>query len=34
MTIHHTPLIGPRVTRRLARVDDRLFAAGLVGLAR
>jgi len=33
-TIHHTPLVGPRVARRLGRVDDRLFAAGLVGLAR
>ena len=33
-TIHHTPLVTPRVARRLARVDDRLFAAGLVGLAR
>jgi hypothetical protein len=33
-TIRHTPLIGPRVARRLGRVDDRLFAAGLVGLAR
>lgn len=33
-TIHHTPLVGPRVARRLGRVDDRLFAAGLVGLTR
>jgi hypothetical protein len=33
-TIHHTPLVGPRVVHRLGRVDDRLFAAGLVGLAR
>ncbi|MGO9231788.1 MAG: hypothetical protein ACLQKA_21560 [Bryobacteraceae bacterium] len=33
-TIRHTPLIGPRVVRRLGRVDDRLFAAGLVGLVR
>ena len=33
-TIHHTPLIPPRIARRLGRVDDRLFAAGLVGLAR
>ena len=33
-TIRHTPLIGPRVERRLGRVDDRLFAAGLVGLVR
>jgi hypothetical protein len=33
-TIQHTPLVGPRAARRLGRVDDRLFAAGLVGLAR
>ena len=33
-TIRHTPLVAPRAMRRLARVDDRLFAAGLVGLAR
>jgi hypothetical protein len=33
-TIRHTPLVAPRAERRLARVDDRLFAAGLVGLAR
>jgi hypothetical protein len=33
-TIRHTPLVGPRVVRRLGRVDDRLFAAGLTGLAR
>jgi len=33
-TIHHTPLIAPRVARHLARVDDRLFAAGLVGLVK
>jgi len=33
-TIRHTPLIGPRVVRLLGRVDDRLFAAGLVGLVR
>jgi len=33
-TIHHTPLVRLRVARRLGRVDDRLFAAGLVGLAR
>jgi len=33
-TIHHTPLVAPRTARRLGRVDDRLFAAGLVGLAR
>ncbi|MGA2120100.1 MAG: hypothetical protein ABSH56_35865 [Bryobacteraceae bacterium] len=30
-TIRHTPLVAPRAIRRLARVDDRLFAAGLVG---
>ena len=34
MTIRHTPLVAPRAVRRLGRVDDRLFAAGLVGLAR
>jgi hypothetical protein len=33
-TIGHTPLVAPRAVRRLARVDDRLFAAGLVGVAR
>jgi hypothetical protein len=33
-TIHHTPLVGPRAVRRLGRVDDRLFAAGLLGRAR
>jgi hypothetical protein len=33
-TIRHTPLVARRAIRRLARVDDRLFAAGLVGLAR
>src|SRR5271157_1250126 len=32
-TIAHTPLLGPRVVPRLGRVDDRLFAAGLVGRA-
>jgi hypothetical protein len=32
-TIAHTPLLGPRVSARLGRVDDRLFAAGLVGRA-
>jgi len=32
-TIPHTPLVAPPALRRLARVDDRLFAAGLVGLA-
>ena len=33
MTVHHTALVGPRAVRRLGRVDDRLFAAGLVGAA-
>jgi hypothetical protein len=33
-TIYHTPLIGPRLVARLGKVDARLFAAGLVGLAR
>jgi hypothetical protein len=33
-TIAHTPLLPPRRVPRLGRVDDRLFAAGLVGLAR
>ena len=33
-TIHHTPLVAPRTASRLGRVDDRLFAAGLVGLVR
>ena len=32
-TIPHTALVGPRALGRLARVDDRLFAAGLVGAA-
>jgi hypothetical protein len=32
-TIAHTPLISARMARRLRRVDDRLFAAGLVGVA-
>jgi hypothetical protein len=31
--IAHSPLLAPGLTRRLGRVDDRLFAAGLVGLA-
>jgi hypothetical protein len=31
--IRHTPLLVPALTRGLARVDDRLFAAGLVGRA-
>jgi len=30
-TIGHTPLLAPRLAGRLGRVDDRLFAAGLVG---
>jgi hypothetical protein len=33
-TIRHTALVGPRALQRLSRVDDRLFAAGLVGLKR
>jgi hypothetical protein len=32
-TIAHTPLITPRIASSLGRVDDRLFAAGLVGRA-
>jgi len=32
--IPHTPLIGPKLIEGLTRVDDRLFAAGLVGLSR
>jgi hypothetical protein len=32
-TIAHTPLLAPRIAARLGRVDDRLFAAGLVGRA-
>jgi hypothetical protein len=32
--IAHRPLLTPRLAARLGRVDDRLFAAGLVGLAR
>jgi hypothetical protein len=32
-TIAHTPLLAPRLVARLSRVDDRLFAAGLVGRA-
>ena len=31
-TIAHTALVGPRLTAKLSRVDDRLFAAGLLGL--
>src|SRR5215467_10886563 len=30
-TIYHVPLLHPRQVARLERVDDRLFAAGLVG---
>jgi hypothetical protein len=30
-TIYHTPLMKPKVLARVGRVDDRLFAAGLVG---
>ncbi len=30
-TISHRPLLEPRLIRRLGRVDDRLYAAGLVG---
>jgi len=33
LTIHHTALVTSRLARRLGRVDDRLFAAGLVGRA-
>ena len=29
--VAHLPLLAPAAVRRLARVDDRLFAAGLVG---
>ena len=32
VTIKHTPLLRAGLTTRLGRVDDRLFAAGLVGL--
>jgi hypothetical protein len=32
--IFHRELLGPRMAARLGRVDDRLFAAGLVGRAR
>ena len=32
--IAHRPLVGPRLAARLGRVDERLFAAGLVGLVR
>ena len=33
-TIAHTPLLPLRTAARLSRVDDRLFAAGLVGSAK
>src|SRR5207302_8623595 len=33
-TIAHTPLLAAQPAPRLSRVDDRLFAAGLVGLVR
>jgi hypothetical protein len=33
-TIAHTPLLDAAAQRRLTRVDTRLFAAGLVGLAK
>jgi hypothetical protein len=33
-TIAHTPLVPLPIVRRLSRVDNRLFAAGLVGLAK
>jgi len=33
-TIAHRPLIPPRIAPRLSRVDDRLFAAGLLGRVR
>ena len=33
-TIAHTALVPPQAVRRLCRVDDRLFAAGLVGLVK
>jgi len=32
--IAHRPLLAPRLAARLGRVDDRLWAAGLVGLVR
>ncbi len=32
-TIAHRPLLPPRLVRRLGRVDERLFAAGLLGHA-
>jgi hypothetical protein len=30
-TIYHTPLVSPKLVARLEKVDERLFAAGLVG---
>ena len=33
-TISHTPLVPQRILRRLTPVDDRLFAAGLIGGAK
>jgi hypothetical protein len=33
-TISHTPLTPSGIVRRFSRVDDRLFAAGLVGLSK
>jgi len=33
-TISHSPLMPPRTVKRLSAVDDRLFAAGLVGLVK
>jgi len=33
-TISHSPLMPPRIVKRLSAVDDRLFAAGLVGLVK
>src|SRR6185437_14970271 len=32
-TIAHSPLLAPGLSKKLTRVDDRLFAAGLVGSA-
>ena len=31
VTIHHTPLLRPELAARRRRVDDRLYAAGIVG---
>ena len=31
MTIRHTPLLRPGLAKKLGKVDDRLFAAGMVG---